>query len=48
MVRCRAEPAARRARRCSPGCGFELRRAPELHFRSVQLTGFPPRFAARR
>jgi LPS-assembly lipoprotein len=25
------------------GCGFELRRAPELHFRSVQLTGFPPR-----
>jgi LPS-assembly lipoprotein len=25
------------------GCGFELRRAPELHFRSVQLTGFAPR-----
>lgn len=25
------------------GCGFQLRRAPELHFRSVQLTGFPPR-----
>ena len=25
------------------GCGFELRRAPELHFRSIQLTGFPPR-----
>ena len=22
------------------GCGFELRRAPELRFRSVQLTGF--------
>ena len=25
------------------GCGFELRRAPELRFRSIQLTGFPPR-----
>ncbi len=25
------------------GCGFELRRAPELHFRSIQLTGFRPR-----
>jgi len=22
------------------GCGFELRRAPELRFRSIQLTGF--------
>ena len=22
------------------GCGFELRRAPELHFRTVQLLGF--------
>jgi len=25
------------------GCGFELRRAPELKFRSVALTGFAPR-----
>ena len=25
------------------GCGFELRRAPELRFRTVQLTGFRPR-----
>jgi LPS-assembly lipoprotein len=25
------------------GCGFELRRAPELHFRAIQLTGFKPR-----
>jgi LPS-assembly lipoprotein len=25
------------------GCGFELRRAPELRFRTIQLTGFRPR-----
>lgn len=25
------------------GCGFELRRAPELHFRSIAFTGFKPR-----
>lgn len=25
------------------GCGFELRRAPELRFRTLALTGFPPR-----
>ena len=25
------------------GCGFELRRAPELRFRSIALTGFKPR-----
>jgi len=25
------------------GCGFELRRAPELHFRSIALNGFAPR-----
>ena len=25
------------------GCGFELRRAPELRFQAVQLTGFKPR-----
>lgn len=25
------------------GCGFELRRAPELHFSSIALTGFRPR-----
>jgi len=25
------------------GCGFELRRAPELRFHSIQLTGFKPR-----
>ena len=25
------------------GCGFELRRAPELRFRSIQLIGFRPR-----
>ena len=25
------------------GCGFELRRAPELHFRTIQLVGFGPR-----
>ena len=24
-------------------CGFELRRAPELHFRTIQLAGFKPR-----
>jgi LPS-assembly lipoprotein len=25
------------------GCGFELKRAPELGFKTVQLVGFPPR-----
>jgi len=25
------------------GCGFELKRAPEMSFKTVQLTGFPPR-----
>jgi LPS-assembly lipoprotein len=25
------------------GCGFELRRPPELRFRSLALSGFPPR-----
>jgi LPS-assembly lipoprotein len=25
------------------GCGFELRRAPELRFRTIQLLGFKPR-----
>ena len=25
------------------GCGFELRRAAELHFDSIALTGFEPR-----
>jgi LPS-assembly lipoprotein len=25
------------------GCGFELRRAPELHFRTIQLASFRPR-----
>jgi len=25
------------------GCGFELRRAPELRFRTIQLAGFGPR-----
>ena len=25
------------------GCGFELRRAPEMRFRTVQLVGFKPR-----
>lgn len=25
------------------GCGFELKRAAELHFDSIALTGFPPR-----
>ena len=25
------------------GCGFELRRAPEMHFRTLALTGFAPR-----
>jgi len=25
------------------GCGFELRRAPEMRFRSIQLVGFKPR-----
>lgn len=24
------------------GCGFELRRAPELHFKAIALTGFKP------
>ena len=27
------------------GCGFELRRAPELRFRSIALTGFGPKSA---
>ena len=27
------------------GCGFELKRAPELHFNTVQLSGFRPRSA---
>jgi LPS-assembly lipoprotein len=26
-----------------PGCGFELRRAPELKFQTVQLKGFAPK-----
>jgi LPS-assembly lipoprotein len=25
------------------GCGFELQRPPELHFKTIQLTGFPAR-----
>ena len=25
------------------GCGFELRRAPEMRFRTIQLSGFKPR-----
>jgi LPS-assembly lipoprotein len=25
------------------GCGFELKRPPELRFKTIQLTGFPPR-----
>ena len=25
------------------GCGFELKRPPELNFRTIQLTGFAPR-----
>jgi len=25
------------------GCGFELKRPPELHFRSIQLVGFAPK-----
>jgi LPS-assembly lipoprotein len=25
------------------GCGFELKRAPEMRFKTVQLVGFPPR-----
>ena len=25
------------------GCGFELRRAPEMNFKTVQLSGFPPK-----
>lgn len=28
---------------CLGGCGFELRRSPELRFRTIQLTGFKPR-----
>jgi len=29
---------------CGPsGCGFELKRAPELHFKTLQLVGFAPR-----
>jgi LPS-assembly lipoprotein len=27
------------------GCGFELKRAPELRFATVQLSGFRPRSA---
>jgi LPS-assembly lipoprotein len=26
-----------------PGCGFALKRAPELNFKTIQLTGFGPR-----
>jgi LPS-assembly lipoprotein len=26
-----------------PGCGFELRRAPEMRFRTIALSGFRPR-----
>jgi LPS-assembly lipoprotein len=26
-----------------PGCGFELRRAPEMKFRAIQLSNFKPR-----
>ncbi|HEX7435819.1 MAG TPA: LPS assembly lipoprotein LptE, partial [Caldimonas sp.] len=26
-----------------PGCGFALKRAPELSFKTIQLTGFAPR-----
>ena len=29
------------------GCGFELRRAPDLRFRTIQLTGFKPRSPLR-
>jgi LPS-assembly lipoprotein len=29
------------------GCGFELRRAPELRFRTILLTGFKPRSPLR-
>lgn len=25
------------------GCGFELQRPPDLHFKTIQLTGFPAR-----
>ena len=25
------------------GCGFELKRPPELNFRTIQLAGFAPR-----
>jgi LPS-assembly lipoprotein len=25
------------------GCGFELRKAPEMHFQRIQLTGFAPK-----
>jgi LPS-assembly lipoprotein len=41
-----AEPVRRRflfgmaAALALAGCGFELRRAPEMHFQTVQLTGF--------
>jgi len=27
------------------GCGFALKRAPELSFKTIQLAGFPPRSA---
>ena len=43
MIRRRAFLAATAA--ALAGCGFELKRAPELRFNTVQLTGFRPRSA---
>ncbi len=38
-----AATAALAAAALLPGCGFALRRTPELRFRSVALSGFAPR-----
>jgi LPS-assembly lipoprotein len=43
MIRRRVWLAAGASALAATGCGFELRRAPELRFRSVQLTGFKPK-----
>ena len=48
MLSSEASAGRRRLLRAAPalllaGCGFELKRAAELHFESIALTGFAPR-----
>jgi LPS-assembly lipoprotein len=42
-VACRRHFLAATGALALAGCGFELRRAPELHFRSIALSGFGAR-----